>query len=71
MQTFGWLSADAARASCSKRWMRAGSRVRSRGQELQGDLAAEAQLGGEPHLAHASRTDEGDDFVGAEPCARL
>ena len=41
------------------------------GQELQRDLAPEAQLGREPHLAHASRTDEGDDFVRAEPCARL
>jgi hypothetical protein len=41
------------------------------GQELQGHLAPEAQLGREPHLAHASSTDEGDDFVRADPCARL
>ena len=41
------------------------------GQELQGDLAPEPQLGREPHLAHAARTEQGDDFVGAQPRARL
>ena len=41
------------------------------GEELEGHLAAKAQLRGEPDLAHASRSDEGDDFVRAEPCARL
>jgi hypothetical protein len=42
-----------------------------RGKKLQRDLAPKPQLGREPHLAHPSCTDEGDDFVRAEPCARL
>jgi hypothetical protein len=41
------------------------------GQKLQSHFAPEAQLGGKPHLAHASRTDKVDDFVGAEPCTGL
>jgi hypothetical protein len=40
-------------------------------QELEGHLAPKPQLRGEPHLAHASRAYEGDDFVRAEPCARV
>jgi hypothetical protein len=40
-------------------------------QDLQCDLPSEAQLRREPHLAHPSGTDERDDFVRAEPCARL
>jgi hypothetical protein len=42
-----------------------------RGKKLQRDLAPKPQLGREPHLAHASCTDEGDDFVRAEPWVRL
>jgi hypothetical protein len=42
-----------------------------RRKKLQRDLAPKPQLGREPHLTHASGADEGDDFVRAEPCARL
>jgi hypothetical protein len=41
------------------------------GKNLEGNLAVQLRVAGAIHLAHASRTDEGNDFVGAEPGARL
>jgi hypothetical protein len=41
------------------------------GQELQGHRAAEAQLRREPHLTHASRTDQREDLVRANSRTRL
>jgi hypothetical protein len=37
-----------------------------RRQELERNLAPEAQLGGEPHFAHASGTEQGEDLVWTE-----
>jgi hypothetical protein len=40
-------------------------------EHLHGDLAVKARIPGLIHLADASHADEGEDFVRAEPCARL
>jgi hypothetical protein len=40
-------------------------------QELERDLPPEAKLRREPHFTHSSLTEEGDDFVRADSCARL
>ena len=39
------------------------------GQDLQRDVAIEPRVARAIHLAHATRADQGDDFVGAEPGA--
>ena len=38
-------------------------------QDLQRDLAPEAHLGREPHLAHAARAEGAHDLVGVQPRA--
>ena len=42
-----------------------------RREHLHRDLAVQARIARLIHLAHASGTDQGEDFVGAEPCTRL
>ena len=63
---FGWLSADAARASCSKRRTRSASPVNCGGQQLEGDLAAEPRVVGQVHLTHAARGQHVHDLVVAD-----
>lgn len=40
-----------------------------RRQDLDGYFAAETEIAGAVDLSHASRADEREDFVGAEPSA--
>ena len=51
---FGWLRAEAARASCTKRRAAAVVGEPLGGQDLDRDLAAEPRVAGAVHLAHAS-----------------
>ena len=68
----GWLRAEAARASCTKRG--AGPRREAlRGQDLDRHLAPEAGVAGAVDLAHAPRSERPHDLVGTEamPAASL
>ena len=61
---FGWFSAAAARASCSKRRSRSGS-AEDDGQDLDGDVSLEPRVARPVHLSHATRA-ERRDLVGTE-----
>ena len=63
----GWLSAAAARASCSKRSRRSGIGGELLGQHLDRHLAAQAGVLGEIHLAHPTSAELLHNLVGAEP----
>ena len=66
----GWLRAEAARASCSKRWRRSSFAASSGRQDLDRDLAAEARVPRPVDLAHAAGPEGPEDLVRAEPPAR-
>ena len=51
---FGWFSEASTRASRSKRATRSGSSREGRGQDLDGDVAAEPRVARAVHLAHAA-----------------
>ena len=65
-QMFGWLSAAAARASCSKRASRSGSADSARRQDFDRDVAFEPRVAGLVDLAHAARAEERIDAIGPE-----
>ena len=54
---FGWLRAEAARASCTKRHAPVLVDQALGGQDLDRDLAAEARVAGAVDLAHAPRAE--------------
>ena len=66
---FGWLSEEAARASCSKRPMRLGVGGELLGQELDRDVAVQVVVARAPDLAHPPRTQPGEKLVASEPHA--
>ena len=71
VKMLGWFSADAARASCSKRCSRSGSLANARGQHLDGDLAAEARVAGAVDLAHAACAERRHNLVRTEAISFL
>ena len=66
---FGWLSAEAAFASCTKRRTRSSCLVSSTtiddGKNFQSDFAIEFGVVGEINFTHATRAELGADFVAA------
>ena len=54
---FGWLSAAAALASCSKRAQASGSAANAGGQHLDGDVATEPRVARAIDLAHPARAE--------------
>ena len=69
VQMFGWLSAEAARASCSKRADAGGILVSSAGSSLSATCPSEVEVTGEPHLAHATGAEGAHDLIGVQPRA--
>ena len=66
---FGWFSAPAARASCSKRREPVGVGGERRGQHLDRDLAAEPRVARAVDLAHPAGAERRDDLVGPQASA--
>ena len=62
-QTFGWLSREAARASCVKRRRRSGSLLTKAGKHFQRHTTTENRVGCEIDLAHPTFADEIHDLV--------
>ena len=65
-QMCGWLSAEMARASVSKRARRSGRSASSGGSSLIATARSEPRVAGPVDLAHAAGADERQDFVRAE-----
>ena len=63
---FGWFSADADRASCSKRAQAIGVLRERRRQHLDRHLAPEPRVLRPVDLAHPARAERREDLVGAE-----
>ena len=62
----GWFSAEAERASCSKRARRSAVARELCGQDLEGHVAAQARVARAVDLAHASGAERPQDLVDAE-----
>ena len=65
----GWFSAEAERASISKRDSRTGSLRHLARERLQRDVASEAGVAGAVDLPHATGPEAGHDLVLPEPSA--
>ena len=68
---FGWLRADAARASCSNRRRRSLSFVYDSREKFQRHLAIEPFVLGQVNLTHSATTDERENFVRADGLSRF
>ena len=63
---FGWLSAAAARASCSNRRRRSGSVQNSRGSSFTATSRRSSRIAGTKHFAHTTSTERSQDAVRAQ-----
>ena len=66
---FGWLSAEAARASCAKRPRRSRIGGEALGQELDRDVAVQLLVMRPPDLAHPAAAEAGHELAAREPHA--
>ena len=65
----GWFSEARACASRSKRPRRSGSDAKTRGKNLDRDLAMQLGVAGAIDLAHTANAERADDLVRADVCA--